>query len=297
MFKPSILIIGSSGMLGGAILRYLSETGVYNLFALSRSLVYSNSFSDPSIKFIQLSNFEDHVKLQSIINRIKPDIVINCAGLIKQISQSVSSSQMISINSTFPHVLATLCDQFDIRFIHFSTDCVFSGAKSSAYVETDPSDANDLYGKSKYLGECTNSIYKNSLTLRTSIIGHGIVPNNSLIDWFLSCDPSTSISGFKNAIFSGLPTVEIASILHNYVLRCEKHLSGLFHLSAAPISKYKLLSLVADIYSFPVDIIPTPTPVINRALCSHLFASSTGYTAPSWATLIYNMRASYEPPS
>jgi dTDP-4-dehydrorhamnose reductase len=181
-----------------------------------------------------------------------------------------------------PHRLARLCDLAGARLVHVSTDCVFSGTKGM-YTESDFPDANDLYGRSKYLGEVD---YPNAITLRTSIIGHELEGARSLLCWFLA--QSNSVRGFTKAVFSGVPTVEMARIIRDFVLpRPELH--GLYHVSVAPISKYELLKLVAQTYGTLTAIEPSDQVVIDRSLDSTRFRASTGYRPPAWPELVRTM--------
>jgi len=160
----------------------------------------------------------------------KPTLVINCIGIIKQLPNANDHLESLAINAMIPHRLAKYCDAMGARLVHFSTDCVFSGRKGM-YKEEDIPDAYDLYGRTKLLGEVE---YENSVTLRTSIIGHEINRSKSLVDWFLS--QSGEVKGFTKAVFSGLPTIEVANVLKNYVIP-KPRLTGLYHLSVDPISK------------------------------------------------------------
>ena len=169
-----------------------------------------------------------------------------------------------------------------VRLIHISTDCVFSGSKGH-YRESDTPDATDLYGRSKLLGEID---YGDALTLRTSIIGPELYSNSSLLDWFLS--QTGSIQGFTKAVFSGLPTVEIARVIAEYVIPRPK-LAGLYHVSSEPIDKCALLNLIAKIYKKPIHIVPDDKLVIDRSLNSDRFYEETGYHAPQWDELITRM--------
>ena len=163
-----------------------------------------------------------------------------------------------------------------------STDCVFRGARG-AYVETDPPDALDLYGRSKQLGEVA---LPHAITLRTSIIGHELASAHGLIGWFLS--QKGTVRGFTNAIFSGLPTVELAHVIKDRVLP-DTSLSGLFHVAAQPISKYDLLRLVSEVYGHEIEIVPDPQQVIDRSLNADRFNSATGYKPASWPKLVHRM--------
>jgi dTDP-4-dehydrorhamnose reductase len=189
---------------------------------------------------------------------------------------------VIPINSILPHRLANLCELAEARLIHISTDCVFSGEKGG-YVEKDFSDAKDLYGRSKYLGEVD---YPNSITLRTSIIGHELNSSKSLINWFLSQEGS--VKGYKNAIFSGLPTNEMAKVIRDYVIP-NPSLKGLYQVSADPISKFDLLQLVSDVYGKIIQIIPDDLVKIDRSLNSEKFCKATGFKPKPWPQLIKEM--------
>jgi dTDP-4-dehydrorhamnose reductase len=168
------------------------------------------------------------------------------------------------------------------RFIHISTDCVFSGAKGG-YLESDASDAKDLYGRSKYLGEVD---YPNAITLRTSIIGHELQSCHSLIDWFFS--QQGQCRGFTRAVFSGVPTFVLAKIIRDVVIPRPK-MHGLYHVAAAAISKYELLKLVAEVYGKEIIIQPDDSLVIDRSLNPARFTEATGFITPPWPEMIKTM--------
>jgi dTDP-4-dehydrorhamnose reductase len=151
------------------------------------------------------------------------------------------------------------------------------------YTEGDIADAFDLYGRSKYLGEVD---YPNAITLRTSIIGHEMNGARSLVSWFLAQDKA--VKGYKKAIFSGLPTVEIARTIRDFVIP-RPDLHGVYHVSAQPISKFDLLSLVADIYEKKIEILPDESFAINRSLDSTRFRVETGFQPKPWGDLIKSM--------
>jgi dTDP-4-dehydrorhamnose reductase len=167
--------------------------------------------------------------------------------------------------------------------IHVSTDCVFSGSRGN-YRESDTSDATDLYGKSKFIGEVS---YPHTITLRTSIIGHELTGNHSLIGWFLA--QSGPVKGYTKAIFSGLPTVELARVVRDHVLP-NRDLSGLYHVAAEPIDKFDLLNIVAKAYGKDIAIEPDDRVSIDRSLNAERFRAATGYVAPAWPDLIARMR-------
>jgi dTDP-4-dehydrorhamnose reductase len=209
--------------------------------------------------------------------------VINAVGLIKQLAGANDALAAIPINSVLPHRLARLCDLVGARLIHISTDCVFSGRKGM-YKETDDPDANDLYGRSKFLGEVA---YPNTVTLRTSIIGHELSTAHGLVGWFLAQDGTAN--GYSRAVFSGLSTVELARIIRDYVIP-QPELVGLYHVSSDPINKLDLLRLVAKVYGKTIEIIPSEKVVIDRSLDSTRFRQITGYHPPPWDQLVTAMR-------
>ena len=281
--KKNILVLGASGMLGNSIMRYFSEDPDFNVFGTVRNL---NNLQDCTPNFIsKLIVGVDADSMDSIVSafiKSKPDIVVNCIGLVKQLSLSDDPLTALPINAILPHRLAALSAVSGARFIHISTDCVFSG-NDGMYVETDITDAKDLYGISKRLGEVS---LKNSVTLRTSIIGHELAGKKSLVDWFLS--QNDEVNGYSEAIFSGLPTVEIAHIIKTFVIP-NVSLTGIYHVSAEPINKYDLLILVANIYQKNINIVKDNRYKIDRSLDSTRFKVKTNYSPPSWPQLIKNM--------
>jgi dTDP-4-dehydrorhamnose reductase len=225
----------------------------------------------------------DQDSLVAAMVRVRPEVVINCVGLIKQLAGAKDPLQALPLNAMLPHRLAKVCALASARLIHISTDCVFSGRKGG-YLETDPADAEDLYGKSKHIGELHD--FSHAVTLRTSIIGHELHSHLALIDWFLAQEGE--VKGFARAIFSGMPTVELARIMKDFVLPAPD-LHGLYHVSAQPIDKYSLLTLVAEIYGKRISIHKDEQVGMDRSLNSDRFTRATGYVAPSWPDLIWRM--------
>lgn len=280
--SKKILILGANGMLGGSLHRYFTNTsntvvGTVRSDAAAKQL--DSMGFDNVIKNIEVTNYQ---LLEDMISEITPDYVFNCIGLIKQLSKSELPVSAIEINSLLPHKIAQICTKYDSRLVHFSTDCVFSGSKG-AYTESSLPDATDLYGRSKLLGEVN---YGNHLTLRTSIIGHELNSNVSLVNWFLN--QSDSVRGFSQAIFSGLPTCYIAEFLDKYVIE-NSNLLGLYHLSAEPIDKYSLLLLIKEKYGIEIDIVDYPDFIIDRSLNSEILRELINFKPPQWPELIEKM--------
>lgn len=282
--KPTILVLGASGMLGNALVRLFADDGRFHVVGTVRSEASIGRLPERCRGLIiagaEVCRFDSFLDLMT---SVKPDIVVNAIGLVKQLADAKDPIQAISLNALFPHRLARLCAVAKARFIHISTDCVFDG-KKGMYVEEDIPDAVDIYGRTKLLGEVD---YTNAITLRTSIIGHEISSSHALIDWFLK--QKATVSGFRRAIFSGLPTVCLAEIIRDNVIE-NPDLRGLYHVSAEPISKYDLLMLVKDIYGHSVEIVPDDTLDIDRSLDSSRFRRVTGFSPPTWPQMIARMR-------
>lgn len=284
----TILIVGSTGMLGNGLFSGLSQRPDLEVYGTTRELEGKKFFSPvENQRIIPFIDVLDQKNFEKVLAKIKPEVVINAIGLIKQNPNMGDSELAIRLNSLLPHELAKSCRKFKARLIHFSTDCVFSGLKGN-YLETDFADAKDFYGKTKFLGEVS---YPNSLTVRTSIIGHGLELQASLVDWFLA--QKGPISGYQNVIYSGLPTTEWVNIIADYIIP-NKKLSGLYHVSAEPISKLELLKLIAKMYGKNITIEPVNDPINDRSLNSNRFRKKTGYTPPSWPQLIKKMYQYYK---
>jgi len=273
-------------MLGYSLFKNFSKKDHLEVYGTIRNKeVFKAKFSSNEFdKLFELDVFEDTNKTSKTIKNINPDFVINCIGAISQ--KESRKKELIFLNSLLPHIIQDICEDNSSKLIHFSTDCVFNGEKGN-YEEVDLSDAFDLYGKSKYLGEILST---NHLTIRTSIIGHELNNDVSLIDWFLSQDKT--VKGYKNAIFSGFPCVYLAEILNEYIFD-NKSLNGLMHIAAKPISKYDLLKKIAKVYKKKIKIEQYDNYYSNKSLNSSKFDSLVGFRPPEWDYLINLMYEDY----
>jgi len=286
--NKKILVIGANGMLGGSLFRYFSKLAGYEVLGSVRNGAAASTLAKQGFTNVVSSvDVRDNKRLLDVFSEFKPNIVFNCVGLIKQLNDSKNPISAIEINSLLPHRLASLATQFSCKLIHFSTDCVFSGVHGG-YLESDVPDATDIYGRSKLLGEVD---YDGHLTLRTSIIGHEINSNLSLVDWFLT--QTGRVSGFSKAIFSGLPTCYVAEFIHNYIFE-KLDISGLYHLSVEPIDKYSLLNLIKDTYKHDIEITDKADFIIDRSLNSTLLRNATGFNIPTWPDLIKRMHDEHQ---
>lgn len=283
-----VLVLGASGMIGSAIYKGLHAESSLEVFGGLRDLGYKKSYAIALHEnLVKSCNLAIKGSADLILSKVNPDVVINCAGLTKHKKEADNLDIIMPINAVMPHQYALACSDRGIRFIHISSDCVFSGLKGS-YVEDDLPDALDLYGRSKAMGEVTDG---GALTLRTSTIGHELNTAYGLLEWFLS--QKNECVGFSRAIFTGLPSIVLAEVIKNFVLP-NPHLRGLYHVSADPINKYDLLRLIANAYGKKIEIKKDSEFTIDRSLSYEKFKSATGYTPDAWPDLIETMYKNYK---
>jgi dTDP-4-dehydrorhamnose reductase len=279
-----VLVLGVTGMLGNAVFRLFSQSPGFETHGTARSSSGLRHFGEalrPSI--VVGVDVELHDHLVQLFSRVRPNVVINCIGLVKQLAEADDPLAALPINALLPHRLARLASLAGARLVHVSTDCVFTG-RHGLYRESDVPDALDLYGRSKLLGEVDEP---HAVTLRTSIIGHELGTAHSLVGWFLAQEGR--VRGFTRAVFSGLPTVELAKVIRDHVLP-RADLRGLWHVSSDPIAKYDLLQLVKTAYGKSIEIMPDDQLVIDRSLDSSRFRAETGWSPAPWSELVDTMR-------
>lgn len=281
-----ILILGVTGMLGHAVLRMFADSRGFDVHGSARSASALSGLREDLRGRVHTGiDVENPDALARLFNEVRPQVAINCIGLVKQLAEADDPLAALPINALLPHRLSRLCSLVGARLVHISTDCVFAGTRGG-YREDDHPDAYDLYGRSKLLGEVVNAPH--AVTLRTSIIGHELTSAHGLVGWFLA--QQGSVRGYRRAVFSGLPTVELARVIRDHVVpRVDLH--GLYHVSAAPIDKYSLLQLVAERYGHQIEIQLDERVVIDRSLDSNRFRTATGYAPPAWPELVARMHA------
>lgn len=279
-----VMVLGASGMLGHKLFQGLAAqghdvSGTVRAEQSSSSLARLPLFAGRPVYWGV--DVIDWPALQAFLRAHQPEVVINAIGVIKQRALAASAIPSIQINSLLPHQLAETLAAWNGRLIHFSTDCVFSGRRGH-YTEADNCDADDLYGRSKFLGEVTARA--NAVTLRTSIIGRELQHHESLLDWFLAQNHREA-KGYTRVIYSGLTTNEMVSVVDRLIRR-HPGLSGLYQVASEPISKHDLLQLIARAYRLDVRITPVDEPTSDRSFSGERFAAATGYVAPAWPDLV-----------
>jgi len=274
-----ILILGGDGMLGHQLLKFLAprhEVKVTLRQDLEAYSTYKLFDNDNAYTGIDVRSLE---RLTEVLADFRPDAVINAVGIVKQRPTAKESIPSLEINALLPHRLAVLCKAVAARLIHLSTDCIFSGTKGN-YQESDPSDAEDLYGKTKFLGETQDS---HCLTLRTSIIGRELSRHKSLLEWFLA--QTCTVKGFTKAIYTGFTTLEMSRIIENMLVN-HPEASGVYQVSSDPINKYELLLLFREKLGHKIEIIPDDSFCCDRSLDSTRFRKEFAYTPPTWESMI-----------
>ena len=278
-----IIILGATGMLGHKLMHVLSHEHTVTGTVRRNASVLSDHQIFAKMNILENISADNLETIRITFDKVNPEVIINCIGIVKQLPAANDPLSAIGINALFPHQLAQLCRQKNMRLIHMSTDCVFSGRKGY-YSEEDPSDAEDLYGKTKFLGEVD---YPGCLTLRTSIIGRELDSTHGLIEWFLSQEGKT-VSGFKKAIFSGLTTIALSEIISK-IISDYPALHGIQQIASEPISKYDLLNLVKKTYGMKIKIDQDETVINDRSLNPEKFKKETNIKIPSWEYMIDEM--------
>jgi dTDP-4-dehydrorhamnose reductase len=282
----NILVLGASGMLGHMLIRVLSphhyvvgtSTSQYN----SQSALTHILTRDNLINQVDARNLST---IEKIVHEMKPDVIINCVGLIKQKMEIGSGVDAIQLNSLFPHQLAEICSKSNVRLIHFSTDCVFQGTPGVKRI-TDSPNATDLYGLSKLLGEVNTWP---CLTLRTSIVGRQLFGSESLFEWAIS-RRGTTVKGYKNAIYTGLTTIELSKLIKT-LIEDFSQLSGVHQVASSPISKFELISKLNYHLKLNLGIEPDTDFHCDRSLDGTEFNKVTGIDIPSWDEMLADFAA------
>ncbi len=278
-----ILILGGDGMVGHQLFLGMRERHDVRVTLRQSKDIYKDlNLFNASNSYYEIDAAEaDH--LTSILDEFQPDAVINAIGVIKQRPSTKDTIANIVVNALAPNQIEVLCSQRNIRFVHFSTDCVFSGSKGN-YKETDLSDAKDVYGKTKYLGEVNTP---SSITIRTSFIGLELNRKASLLEWFLS--QSGRIKGYRKAIFSGLTTIEMSKVVEMVLVKFPE-LHGVWHVASQPINKYELLTRISTALNRKdVEVEPDDQLICDRSLNAETFYEATNYKQPAWDHMIADL--------
>lgn len=284
-----ILIIGATGMIGHKLWQKLSKRfpNVYALIHRHKG-IFANTGLFDSERVIDSVDAEDFNFLDGVLSGIQPKVILNCTGITKRNPESKNPTRCITLNSLLPHKLAEWGGKHGARIFQFSTDCIFDGKKGN-YVEESRPSAEDLYGRTKFLGELHGA---NCLTLRTSFVGRELTCFTELLEWFLS-QRGKKIKGFRNALYTGVSTLFLSRVAGD-LIEFHPHLSGLYHLAGQTISKYDLLCLARDAFGADVEIIPDDTFFCDRRLIGDRFVTATRIQIPSWVEMMHEIASDDE---
>ena len=285
---PRVLVLGATGMLGHKVWQVLGQR--FDTWAALRRVppprigdLYAGRHVIDGI------GAEDFASIERAVATARPSVIVNCIGIVKQLKAAHDAVQSITINALFPHQLATLVQRSGARLIHISTDCVFAGTKGG-YTEEDFADANDLYGRTKFLGEVAAD---RCLTLRTSIVGRELSATTGLLEWFLA-NRGGRVGGYTSAHFSGLTTTALAKVIAEVIERFPD-LSGVYHVASEPISKYDLLIKFNRTFNAGAEIEPSEAVRIDRTLNGARFAAATGLSSGTWDEMLLEIAADPTP--
>ncbi len=285
-----ILILGASGMLGHQCVKTLRHQAEVVAVVRRRA----DQFTAPQaevfkgVRLIDGQDISHQENLRKLCHEVRPDVIINAAGIIKQRNEAKEAVASIQINALLPHVLSAICEDIGAYLVTLSTDCVFSCKGTGPYRESDSPSPDDLYGRSKWLGEIDQS---HALTLRMSIIGRELFePKLSLLEWALS-NKGKAVEGYRRALYTGLTTLELSKLLARLMARTER-LSGIWHVAGPAITKHDLLLEISKVYNLGLAVTPQDRFVCDRRLDGSRFAEATGYRAPSWHQMLSELAAS-----
>ena len=265
-----ILILGATGLIGHQVFLRLNANKNFVLSSFARQ----RKISDDTV----LLDARNEHFLEKVIVDINPDVIVNCMGvLIAEANRDPENA--IFLNAYIPQHLKNIANTLDAKLVHVSTDCVFSGKKGS-YTEDDIRDADDTYGRTKALGEVTESPH---VTLRTSVVGPEIKEGEELFHWFMSQEGR--IKGFTKSYWSGVTTLELAKAVEWVI---EKDIQGLYHITnGIPINKYELLMLFKKYTNKEIEIESVEGKVTDKSFLDT--RKEIDYAIPSYGKMISEM--------
>lgn len=292
--SATVLVLGGTGMLGHRLVRDLpAHFETWSTVRGAAVPASARAVLDPE-RTVTGVRAEELASVDRALDRAQPDVVVNAIGIVKQSPLARDPLTSITVNSLFPHEVAARCAARDVRLVHISTDCVFSGRSTPAegYTEDDLPDPVDLYGRSKLLGETTGP---GALTVRTSFIGPEQTAGTGLLEWFLAeAAAGRSVTGYRRALFSGLTAAALSRLIALLVAE-GSHLTGVVHAAGDPIDKYSLLLALREAFGLDVAVEAADTPVLDRRLSSARLRALTGWTPPTWPQMLAELASEQHP--
>jgi dTDP-4-dehydrorhamnose reductase len=231
----------------------------------------------------------DFGALTALLDRVQPGIIVNCVAVTLRKGASADAAASIALNALLPHQLAQWCTAHGARLIHFSTDCVFSG-RTGGYAEESRTDAEDLYGRTKALGEVCGA---GALTLRSSFIGRELAHGTELLEWFLA-QRGGRIRGYRQALYTGVSSLYLARLVGD-IIEHHPRLAGLYNLASEVITKFDLLCLARAAFGVDVEIDPDDSFVCRRNLDGNRLREALRLPAASWPEMMAELAADATP--
>jgi dTDP-4-dehydrorhamnose reductase len=288
-----VLVLGGTGMLGHKLVQRLAARGLWVAATIRTASAPKTAASREALgraqRLIENVDVLRDDALARAFASAEPDVVVNAVGVIKQLDAAKQPTPSILTNSLLPHRIAAICAERGARLIHLSTDCVFAG-REGPYTESDSPDAEDLYGRSKLLGEVSQP---GCLTLRSSIVGRELRGGSGVIEWFLS-QRGKRVTGYARALYTGMTTNVMADLIGRLAID-HPQLHGIWQVASESISKYELLALVNSHFKLGIELIRDENFVIDRRLDGSRFRAQTGFSAPDWDAMIAGMKADPTP--
>ena len=272
-----VLILGADGMIGHKMAQLLNKELGLEIILNSRSNSKILSQLYPECKIYEYDFLKDDIN--NLLDIIEPDLIINAVGItIRRGVEDIKKASII--NSFFPHKIDNWVSKFDKKLIHFSTDCVYSGNKGD-YLDNDIPDAEDNYGKSKAIGEVNS---KNTLTIRSSMVGREIFNKTELFEWVVS-NKNKKINGFENVVYSGVTTLWMSKTVIK-ILKEFPDLTGIYNISSESISKFDLICKINNRFGLNIDIESDKSFFSNKSLNSNKFFLKTNLEKPNWDEML-----------
>lgn len=268
-----VAVLGCKGMAGHVVKTYLESTGYYDVWGIARGIE-----SGKNLINLDVSNTTE---LENIFNKGNFDVVVNCIGLLNKTAED-NPDLAVWFNSYFPHLLASYGEKYHFKLVHISTDCVFSG-KEGGYKEDSFKNGIGFYAQSKALGEVINS---KDLTFRTSIIGPELKQNGiGLFHWFMN--QSGAISGYTEAFWSGVTTIELAKAIEQAI---GQNITGLYQLvNNDKINKYDLLKEINTVFrDGKISITKNSSYKVDKSLLNS--RGDFNYKVPTYSRMIKEMK-------
>ena len=276
-----VLIFGAEGILGRALMREIPD---------ARGTTRTGRPLSPDRQIYGNIDIAERGDLEAVFDRAMPDVVINCAGIVKSEIDKHDPRRVTAVNAVAPHEIAKIAAEARCRVIHVSTDCVYDGSRGGRR-ETDATDATDLYGVSKAAGELVD--YDHCVTIRTSFIGPDARYHRGLLEWLRGQPSGGEISGYTHMLWSGLSAPELARVIHRYVVKKDGSqpllAPGLWHVSGPVINKADLLETLIEAHGLSVRVNRIDEPRIDRTLDGSKFHAATGYVAPTWMQMAWDI--------